>query len=130
MLSLRYPRNPSSRLARLTQLSKSPTVLVMAATAKAKTTTTKAKTTPATIPKAKAKPPAYYAVPKGSKKGIYRDYWAEVIPALKGVKSAVQRKFDTEEEARGWLEAYEKGEPCEYRYTVVSPQFLREGGAM
>ena len=91
----------------------------MAATAKAKTTpttTTKAKTTPATTPKAKAsKPPAFYAVPKGSKKGIYRDYWAEVIPALKGVKSAVQRKFDTEEEARGWLEAYEKGEPCEYR---------------
>ena len=117
MLSSRYPRTPSSRLARLTQLSKTPTVLVMAATAKAKTTpttTTKAKTTPATTPKAKAsKPPAFYAVPKGSKKGIYRDYWAEVIPALKGVKSAVQRKFDTEEEAKEWLNAYEKGDPCE-----------------
>ena len=66
------------------------------------------KATPEPPPKAKTK--AYYAVPT---KGIYRDYRAEVLPALKGEKGAVHCKFDTEEEAKVWLSAYEKGEPCE-----------------
>ena len=117
MLRSSYPRTPRSRLAGLTRcppVPKTPTVLVVAAKAKATPATApKAETTPATTKK--AKPPAYYAVPTGSKKGIYRDYRAEVLPALKGEKGAVQRKFATDEEAKEWLNAYEKGEPCEFR---------------
>ena len=112
-------RIPSYWLARLTcypQVPKTPTVLLAAAAAKAKTTQAtpegatpaEDKATPATPPKAKTK--AYYAVPT---KGIYRDYRAEVLPALKGEKGAVHCKFGTEEEAKVWLSAYEKGEPCE-----------------
>ena len=109
-------RVPSSWLARVTgtccsQVPKTTAVSVRAAAS------SEDKATPAPPPKAKAKTKAYYAVPT---KGIYQEYRAEVLPALKGEKGVVHCKFDTEEEAKGWLDAYEKGEPCEY--TGVSPQ--------
>lgn len=53
---------------------------------------------------AKPKEPAFYAVQRGNKPGVYGT-WAECQEQIAGFKGAKYKKFDTEEEA----DAFAKG---------------------